>query len=114
MFLPIFACLFGCGTQISVAIDAQAAPGARAETHFTMVASDPNVRPGNPDYVAITKAVARALTSQGFEQAKGPDDGDLVVVIDWTVSDPKVVLRHAGGDIGEPTSACALPALEAM
>jgi hypothetical protein len=102
MFLPIFACLFGCGTQIGVTVDASAAPNAKTETHFVMVASDPNVRPANPDYMAITKAVARALTNQGFEQAKTEDQGDLVVVIDWMVSDPKVVARHAGGDIGEP------------
>jgi hypothetical protein len=103
MFLPIFVCIFGCGTQVSVAIDAQAAPNARSETHFTLTASDPNVRPGNPDFVAISKAVARALGSEGFEQAKTPDEGDVVVVIDWMVSDPKVVLRHAGGDAGEPS-----------
>ena len=95
MFLPIFACLFGCGVQTSVAIDASAAPDAKAETHFVMVASDPNVRPTNPDFIAITRAVARALASQGFEQAKSQDQSDLVVVIDWMVSDPKVVARHA-------------------
>ena len=102
MFLPIFACLFGCGTQLGVTVEASATPVARADTHFVMVASDPNVRPTNPDYVAISKAVARALTSQGFEQAKTEDEGDLVVVIDWAVSDPKVVARHAGGDVGGP------------
>jgi hypothetical protein len=103
MFLPIFACLFGCGTQIGVAIDASAVANAKTETHFVLAASDPNVRPTNPDYVAISKAVTRALTSQGFEQAKTEDQGDLVVVIDWMVSDPKVVARHAGGDIGQPS-----------
>lgn len=109
MFLPIFACIFGCGTQVSVAIDAQAAPGARTETHFVMVASDPIVKPGNPDYVAISKAVARALASQGFEQAKSDDAADLVVLIDWMVSDPKKVVRHAGGDIGAPQVRGAAP-----
>ena len=102
MFAPIFACLFGCGAQVSVTIDASAAPNAKAETHFTMVASDPNVRPANPDYLVISKAVARALASQGFEPAKAADDGDVVIVIDWMVSDPKVVARHMGGDAGEP------------
>jgi hypothetical protein len=109
MFLPIFACLFGCGVQTSVAIDASATANAKADTHFVMVASDPNVRPTNPDYMAITKAVARALTSQGFEQAKTADQSDLVVVIDWMVSDPKVVARHAGGDIGQPQVRGAAP-----
>ena len=102
MFAPIFACLFGCGQQVSVTIEATAGPQARAETHFVIAASDPNVGPANADYRAISRAVARALASQGFEEAKSPEVGDLVVVIDWMVSDPKVVARHAGGDVGEP------------
>ena len=102
MFLPIFACLFGCGLQIGVTVEAAAAPDAKADTHFVMVPSDPNVRPTNPDYVAISKAVARALANDGFEEAKSPDQGDLVVVVDWMISDPKVVARHAGGDVGGP------------
>jgi hypothetical protein len=102
MFAPIFACLIGCGPQISVAIQAQADVEAKAETHFAFAASDPIVRPANPDYIAITKAVSRALASQGFEAAAPPETGDLVVVIDWTVSKPKVVARHMGGDAGEP------------
>ena len=83
-------------------VEAKAQPDARAEIHFVMVASDANVTPRNPDYLAIAKAVARALVSQGYEQAKSAEDGDLVVVIDWMVSDPKVVARHAGGDAGAP------------
>src|SRR5215475_10958160 len=102
MFAPIFACLMGCGQQVSVTIEAAAGAQARAETHFTLVASDSNIRPTNPDYLAIAKPVARALTSQGFEEAKTADAGDLVVLIDWMISDPKVVARHAGGDSGEP------------
>jgi hypothetical protein len=109
MFLPIFTCLFACGTQVSVAIDAQAAPNARSATHFVMAASDPNVTPRNPDYLALSKAVARALASQGFEPAKAEGEADLVVLIDWMVSDPKTVLRHAGGDGGEPAVQGAAP-----
>jgi len=102
MFAPIFACLFGCGQQVSVTVEAKAGPQAKAETHYVLAASDPIVKPGNPDYIVISKAVARALASQGFEEAKTQEPGDLAVVIDWMVSDPKVVARHAGGDIGEP------------
>lgn len=109
MFLPIFACIFGCGTQISVAVEAHAAPNAKAETHFVVAASDPNVRPDNADFIAIRKAVARALAAEGFQAAKSEDQADLVVVIDWMVSDPKVVLRHAGGDIGGPQVSGAPP-----
>jgi hypothetical protein len=102
MFAPIFACLFGCGQQVSVTVEAQAGPQAKAETHFVLAASDPIVKPGNPDYIVISKAVARALASQGFQEARTQEPGDVAVVIDWMVSDPKVVARHAGGDIGEP------------
>ena len=102
MFAPIFACLFGCGPMVGVTVEAVARPDARADTHFVMAASDPNVRPANPDYLALSRAVARALASQGFEEAKTREAADLVVVIDWMVSDPKVVARHAGGDIGQP------------
>jgi hypothetical protein len=102
MFAPIFACLFACGEQVSVTVEAVAGPQARAETHFVIAAGDPKVRPANPDYLALSRAVARALTSQGFEEAKGPEDGDLVVLIDWAVGEPKVVARHAGGDMGQP------------
>ena len=102
MFAPIFACLIGCGAQVRVAIEAKAGPEARAETHFVLAAGDPNVRPGNPDYILISKAVARALASQGFQEAKTQEPGDVAVVIDWMVSEPKVVARHAGGDIGVP------------
>ena len=69
MFAPIFACLIGCGAQVGVTIEAKAGPDARAETHFVLAASDPNVRPGNPDYILISKAVARALASQGTRSA---------------------------------------------
>ena len=102
MFVPIFACLFGCGQQVNVTIEAHAGPQAKAETHYVLAASDPVVKPGNPDYIAISRSVARALASQGFEEAKGPEAGDLVVLVDWMVSDPKIVVRHAGGDVGEP------------
>jgi hypothetical protein len=102
MFVPILACLFGCGPQVSVTIEAKAGPQAKAETHFVLAASDPVVKPGNPDYLVISKAVARALKSQGFAEAKTQEPGDLAVVIDWMVSDPKVVARHAGGDVGQP------------
>jgi hypothetical protein len=102
MFVPILACLFGCGQQVSVTIEAKAGPQAKAETHFVLAASDPVVKPGNPDYIVISKAVARALKSQGFEESRTQQPGDLAVVIDWMVSDPKTVVRHAGGDIGEP------------
>jgi hypothetical protein len=109
MFAPIFACLFGCGQQVSVTVEAKAGPQARAETHYVLAASDPNVRPANPDYIVISKAVARALGSQGFEEAKTQEPGDVAVVVDWRVSDPKVVLRHAGGDIGQPLVQGAAP-----
>jgi hypothetical protein len=99
---PIFACLMLCGTQIGVSIDARATPEARSETRFVLAASDPRVRATNPDYLAIAKAVARALSTQGFEEAKSPDDGDVVVLVDWMVSEPKVVAHHAGGDVGGP------------
>lgn len=114
MFLPIFACIFGCGTQVSVAIEAEAGPNARSETHFVTAASDPNVTPRNPDYLALSKAVARALAAQGFQLAKTEGEADLVVVIDWMVSDPKVVARHAGGDIGQPQVRGAAPGRAGM
>jgi hypothetical protein len=109
MFAPIFACLFGCGPQVSVTVEAHAGPQAKAETHFVLAASDPHVRPANPDYILISKAVARALGSQGFEEAKAQEPGDVAVVVDWMVSDPKIVLRHAGGDIGQPVVRGAAP-----
>ena len=109
MFAPIFACLFGCGLQIGVNVVATAGPQARTDTHFVLAAVDPNVKPGNPDYLALSKAVARALTSQGFEQAKSLEAGDLVVLVDWMVSEPKLVTRHAGGDVGRPQVSGAAP-----
>jgi hypothetical protein len=102
MFAPILACLIGCGPQVRVTIEAHAGPQAKAETHYVLAAGDPIVRPGNPDYIVISKAVARALATQGFQPAATQEPGDIAVVIDWMVSDPKVVARHAGGDIGEP------------
>jgi hypothetical protein len=109
MFAPIFACLIGCGVQVGVTIEAKAGPEARAETHFVLAAGDPNIRAGNPDYIVISKAVARALDSQGFEEAKTQEPGDVAVVIDWRISEPKVVLRHAGGDVGQPQVRGAAP-----
>jgi hypothetical protein len=49
------------------------------------------------------------LNSQGFEEAKAQEPGDVAVVIDWMVSDPMVVARHAGGDVGEPQVRGAAP-----
>ena len=102
MFVPILACLFGCGQQVSVTVDAQAGAQAKAETHYVLAASDPIVKPGNPDYILIAKAVSRALDNRGFAEAKGQEPGDIAVVIDWMVSEPKVVARHVGGDAGQP------------
>ena len=114
MFLPIFACIIGCGLQVSTAIEAQAQPNARSETRFTLAASDTNVTPRNPDFIALGKSVARALAAQGFEQARSADDADLVVVVDWMVSDPKVVARHAGGDVGGPAVTGSAPGRAGM
>jgi hypothetical protein len=109
MFAPIFACLFGCGPQVGVTIEAHAGPRAKAETHYVLAAGDPNVRPANPDYILISKAVARALRSQGFEESRTQEPGDVAVVIDWRVSEPKVILRHTGGDAGIPQVRGAAP-----
>ena len=109
MFAPIFACLIGCGQQVTVNVQAAAGAQARAGTHYVMVASDPNVTPRNPDFLALAKAVGRALAAQGFEEAKTQEPGDVAVVIDWMVSEPKVVARHAGGDVGQPIVAGAAP-----
>jgi len=109
MLLPMLVCGLVCSQPVSLAVVAAAQPSAKSATRFVMVASDPHVRPSNPDYIAISKAVARALTSQGFEQAKAEDDSNLVVVIDWMVGDPKEVVRHAGGDAGTPAVTGAPP-----
>jgi hypothetical protein len=109
MFLPIFACIFGCGAQVRVAIEAHAEPNARAETHFVVAAGDSLVHADNPDFITIRKAVARALVANGYQAAKSETEADLVVVIDWMVSDPKIVLRHAGGDVGRPAVQGAPP-----
>ena len=113
--LPIFAvCMIMCGPQVSVSIEAKAAPEVHAQTRFVTVPGDPRVRATNPDYLAIAKAVSRALSSQGFEEAKTADDGNLVVVIDWMVSEPKVVARHQGGDTGGPSVSGAAPGKAGM
>ena len=112
--LPIYACIILCGAQVSVSIDAKATPEARSETRFILVASDPRVRPTNPDYMAIAKAVARALSAQGFEEAKSPEDGNVVVLIDWMVGEPRVVAHHAGGDVGGPQVSGAAPGTKGM
>jgi hypothetical protein len=109
MLLPMLACGLVCSQPVSLSVMSTAAPGAKSATRFVMAASDPHVRPSNPDYIAISKAVARALASQGFEAAKAEDDSNLVVVIDWMVSDPKMVVRHVGGDIGGPAVTGAAP-----
>jgi hypothetical protein len=107
MLLPIFACLVGCGRQLSVSVDAAATPEAHSDMRFTMVTDIPHIPLTNPDYVAISKAVARALTTQGFEAAKSADDSNLVVVIDWLVGDPKVHYRHIGADAAVQVSGAA-------
>jgi hypothetical protein len=109
MLLLALACGLVCNQPVNLAVTATAGPQAKSETRFVMVASDPHVRPANPDYIAISKAVARALAAQGFEPAKTEDDSNLVVVIDWMVGDPKEVVRHVGGDAGAPAVAGAPP-----
>jgi hypothetical protein len=109
MLLPMLVCGLVCNQPVNLSVMSTASPGAKSATRFVMVASDPHVRPTNPDYIAISRAVARALASQGFEPAKAEDDSNLVVVIDWMVGDPKMVVRHAGGDIGGPAVSGAAP-----
>jgi hypothetical protein len=101
--LPIFACVMGCGLQVGVAVTATAAPEAQGQTHYVMAPGDPHVKPVNSDYMALSKALSRAMAAQGFDEAKTPADGQMVVLIDWSVGDPKLVLRHAGGDVGGPS-----------
>jgi len=109
MFAPIFACLILCGQQVIVTVDAKAAPDARSAGRFTIVAGDPNVQPQNPDFITLSRQVSRALASRGFEEARSPDDSDLVVVIDWMTGDPKKRFRHIGGDAGVPQVSGAAP-----
>ena len=114
MLLPMLACGLVCNQPVSLSVMSTAAPGAKSATRFVMVASDPHVRPTNPDYIAISRAVARALASQGFEQAKAEDDSNLVVIIDWMVGDPKIQVRHIGGDAGTPSVTGAAPGKAGM
>jgi hypothetical protein len=109
MLLAMLVCGLVCNQPVNLAVTSTAAPTARSATRFMIAASDPHVRPGNPDYIAISKAVARALASQGFEAAKAEDDSNLVVVIDWMVGEPKMIVRHAGGDVGGPAVSGAAP-----
>lgn len=114
MIAPIFACLIGCGPQLIVSVTANATPQAQADTRFSMAPADTHVRAANPDYQALAKAVARALETKGFGESKTAGEGNLVVLIDWSVSDPRVVARHAGGDIGSPAVTGAAPGTKGM
>ena len=102
MFAPIFACVFGCGVQITTVVEAKASPEARRAARYEIVAGDPHVWPTNPDFLAIAKIVDRALRAEGFEPAKSHDDGNLVVIVDWMTGDPVEHRRHLGGDAGGP------------
>jgi len=92
--LPIFACLVGCGLQMTVAVDASAAPAARSQTHFVIVAENPAVTPDNRLFLKWAGDVSRALTSQGFQKADSIDAADMVVRMDWDVGAPKTITRH--------------------
>jgi hypothetical protein len=92
--LPIFACLAGCGLQMTVAVDASAGPGARSQTHFVIVAENPAVTPDNLLFLQWAGDVSRALISQGFEKADSIDAADMVVRMDWDVGPPKTITRH--------------------
>ena len=102
MFLAMLVCGLVCNQPTTMTVTAEAAPQAKAHTHFILVPGDKNIRPTNALYMAVAKSVARGLTADGFEEAKSPDDADLVVVVDWMVSDPKLSMHHAGGDVGAP------------
>ena len=102
MFAPIFACMLGCGVQITTVVQAKASPEARREGRYEIVAGDPHVTPANPDFLAIAKIVGRALQAEGFEPAKSHEDSTVVVIVDWMTGDPVQHRRHIGGDSGEP------------
>ncbi len=102
MIAPIFACVFGCGVQMTTVVEAKASPEARRESRYEIVAGDPHVFASNPDFLAIAKVVTRALQAEGFEPAKSPDDSNLVVIVDWMTGDPVEHRRHVGGDAGDP------------
>ena len=102
MFAPIFACVLGCGVQITTVVQAKASPEARREGRYEIVAGDPHVTPTNPDLLAIAKVIGRALQAEGFVAAKSHDDSTLVVIVDWMTGDPVEHRRHLGGDTGDP------------
>ncbi len=92
--LPIFACMMGCGVQMTVTVEATAVPEARAQTHFVIVAENPAVAPDNRLFLEWAADVGRAMTSQGFQKAESTDAADVIVKLDWDVGPPKTVTRH--------------------
>lgn len=92
--LPIFACIMGCGVQMTVTVEATAVPGARAQSHFAIVAENPAVAPDNRLFLDWATEVGRALSSQGFQKADSKDAADVIVKLDWDVGPPRTVTRH--------------------
>lgn len=89
--LALFLALVGCATVRSVKVDAIASTAAAPGTAFHIVPASPNHAENDLRFIEASKILARALTDKGFHEAADAAGADLVIALDYTVSEPRSV-----------------------
>ncbi len=82
--------LASCAHTVNVTVDSLAKPNAADAVSYRIV----NHAPGEPDSLRnqeAEKAVKRALAGKGMYEAPDPARADLVVNLDYGISEPRVV-----------------------
>ncbi|MDB5461153.1 MAG: hypothetical protein JWO72_2894, partial [Caulobacteraceae bacterium] len=111
MLLPILACLMMCGQKVVVTVDATSAPSAAAAApghpRFLVLPGNHAVKPSDPQFRRYADEIGRALVFRGFQPAQDPAAADVVVEVDWEVSDPKTVTRRVSSSQFQQNGAAA-------
>ena len=89
MLTPILACFLLCGQQVRVSVSALAAPDAHSQTRFLVMPGNPGTPVSDLQFQEYATEVGRALVARGFEQAKSIEDVTLVVMMSWSISEPR-------------------------
>jgi len=83
--------LLGCTqtTRYSVSVSALASPEATAGARYVLIPGNEEIDSSDLQYEEFAGYAHRALKLEGFEEAPTADEADLVIVLNYAVTDPE-------------------------
>ena len=94
--LVIIGCLLltACATspkplQIRSDVDALATSDAQGKHHYVILPGTKDVKEQDLEFIEFKTYVEKALSNRGFNKAATPQDGDVVIFLNYGVSEPQ-------------------------